>query len=85
MPLADKNYTFHLIPTPGWYKRLSRGQRAVLELTIGLLILSLMGIGASVAMPRWLLALGWAVLVVYWGYCCVVYLKIWIRRQHHRR
>lgn len=85
MPLANKDYTFYQVPIPQSYRRLSRAKRVILEVSVGLLVLALLGIGASVQMPRWLLAAGWALLLAYWGVWIVLYLKAWVRRQFRQR
>ena len=85
MPLANKDFTLYQIPLPRSYCGLSRRNRIVIELIVGILVMALVGWGASVQMPRWLLAAGWTVLVAYWAGWIVLYLKHWVRRQRRDR
>jgi len=67
------------LPVPSWYRRLSRRRRLAIELGAGLAILALIPIGVSMQMPSWLLAAGWAWLVLYSAVLCVIHLRQWGR------
>jgi hypothetical protein len=84
MSRANKDSTYDQIPMPQGYRRLSRGKRLVMELSIGVAILALIPIGVSVQMPHWLQLIGWAVFVVCLVGQSVLTTRWWRRRRAGR-
>lgn len=65
---------------PGW-RSLSRRRRIVLELSLGLVLLALIGLGASMQMPGWMRLIGWAFLLGSLAAQSVLVFRHWKRRR----
>lgn len=70
-----------VFPSLPAYRSLSRRRRIVFELSLGLVVLAFVGLGASVQMPGWIRLIGWALLVGYWMAWSVLAFRHWLRRR----
>jgi hypothetical protein len=83
MPPVDKGeIVFPLLPA---HRRLSRRTRLCIELSVGAIVIVLIGIGASLQMPGWLRLIGWTFLIGSLVAQSLLVVQHWKRRRGWRR
>ena len=84
MPHADKDDRFQPITLEWEYRRLSRGKRLAIELSVGMAILAMIPIGVSMQLPPWLQLIGWAILLSSLVGQSVLVVRWWRERERAR-